>query len=277
MRFDRIGRGCQGAKNTKWASAASCLCLSCVLCHLWRSTARYTKLWFGVLVPEHLACIACSNDAQLAGIRCATLVSSTHHPRMSGTLRIKPLVFTDRLLQAVQACPSQFFTVTQKGVQLWQIREGECVLLNQRQLEYPLLLVLPRQYQDHTTANLLTGASEPDTGAWSCRIVWMSPNGLVDHHVALSTPESQYHDALYSREPYPSCCTTICPPATSGLSIGAVSVYKGCVHVYGISGEPDRSEQAVTPKIHDFMAANSYQEGRDSLRSHHPQHALTMC
>lgn len=193
---------------------------------------------------------------------------------MSGTLRIKPLVLTDRLLQAVQACPSQFFTVTRKGVQLWQIREGECVLLNQRQLEHPLLLVLPPQAQDHTSANLLIGASQPDTGAWGCRIVWMGQTGIVDHHVALKTSESQYHDALYSREPYPSCCTTICPPATSGLSIGAVSVYKGCVHVYGISGEPDRSKQAVTPNIHDFMAANSYQEGKHTLRGYHQRHAF---
>lgn len=195
---------------------------------------------------------------------------------MSGTLRTKPLVFADRLLQAVQAGPAQFCTVTQKDVQLWQTREGELVRVNQRQLEHPLLLVLPLQPPDHTTA-ILIGASQPDTGAWGCQVAWMSQTGLVDHYVPLNTPESQYHDALYSREPYPSCCTIICPPATSGLSIGAVSVYKGCVHVYGISGEPERSKQAVTPQIHDFMAANSYQEGRLTLHSYHQWHALTMC
>ena len=191
---------------------------------------------------------------------------------MSRTLHIKPLVFTDRLLQAVQASPTQFLTVTQRGVQLWQIREGEVLRLRETQLDHPLLLVLTLQHrlqiQDHVIT-VITGESQPGTGAWACRMAWISQQGPADHGVALNTPQSQNNEATFSREPHPSCSNTVCPSASPGLCIGAVGVYKGCVHVYGTSGEVHKSKQAVTQTMYDFTAvaaaADPYQEGIESL------------
>lgn len=193
---------------------------------------------------------------------------------MSRTLHIKPLVFTDRLLHAVQASPAQFLTVTQRGVQLWQIREGEVLRLRDTQLEQPLLLMCQHQHhpqtQDHVIT-VITGKSQPGSGAWACRMAWISQQGpaLSNHDVALDMPQSQYNEATVSREPHPSCSNTICPPVSPDLSIGAVSVYKGCVHVYGINGEFHKSKQAVTQTMYDFTAvaaaADPYQEGNRKL------------
>lgn len=194
---------------------------------------------------------------------------------MSRTLHIKPLVPTDRLLQAVQASPTQFLTMTQRGVQLWEVQEGEIVRLRETHLDQPLLLVLTHEHQpqaqDHVT-RVITGDSHYETGAWACRMAWMSQKGLSDHDYALNTPDSQYND-IVSREPHPSCSNTICPPAVPGLSIEAVSVYKGMVHVYGISVEVDKSKQAMTQTTYDFTAAaaaaDPYEEGIGSLQKYY--------
>ena len=193
---------------------------------------------------------------------------------MSSTLHIKPLVSNDRLLQAVQASPTQFLTMTLRGVQLWQIREGEALRLRDTQIDHPLLLLLTHQHQpqaqDHVTT-VITGESE--TGAWACRMAWISQKGLSARQLALNTPEGQHNEDTRSREPHPSCSNTICPPANPGLSIGAISVYKGIVHVYGTSCEDDKSKQAMTQTTYDFTAAaaaaDPYQEGIESLHSYY--------
>ena len=191
---------------------------------------------------------------------------------MLSTLHIKPLIFADRLLQAVQTSPSEFLTLTQTGVQTWQVREGEMVQLSETQLDRSLLLVLTHQAQDHTTT-ALAGASHPATGFWGCRMVWINQAGLQDRDVALNTPQSQHNERTHSREPQPFHSNAICPPAYPDISIGAVSAYKGCVHVYGTSSDLNASKQALTQTIYDFTAAaaaaDPYEEGKECLRSYY--------
>lgn len=195
---------------------------------------------------------------------------------MSRTLQIKPLVFTNRLLQAVQVSPTHFLTMTQRGLQLWQIREGEILRLRETQLDHPLLMVLTHQHQsqaqDHITI-AITSLSQHETGDGAFRVAWTSPDGLVDHGFALNMPQSQCNEDTFSREAHPSCSNTTCPPASPGLCIGAVSVYKGDVHVYGISGELDKSRRAVTQTVYDFTAAaaaaDPFQEGMESLHRYY--------
>ena len=165
--------------------------------------------------------------------------------------------------------------MTQRGSQLWQIREGEALRLRETQLDHPLLLVLTQQHQsqaqDHITT-VITALSQHDTGDWACRMAWTSPDGLVNHDFTLDIPRSQYDVDTFSREAHPSCSNTTYPPASPGLSVGAVSVYKGYVNVYGISGEVDKSRQAVTQSMYDFTAAaaaaDPFQEGIESLLSY---------
>lgn len=184
---------------------------------------------------------------------------------MVGTLCIKPLVFAVRLIQAAQVSPGQFLTVTQEGMQFWQYQEGELVRKREIHLDDSLLLVLPFRSQDHLTA-ALAGDSQPLTGAWVGRVVWMDQRGLQGRAIDLNIPQGQDRERTFSRETQPCCSNAIHPPAYADLSIGAVCAYQGCVHVYGAC--VNESQQDMTQAMYDFAAvaaaADPYQEGRKS-------------
>lgn len=209
----------------------------------------------------------CTSLAHLTSPEYSLNVSRTHQVGvcMVSTLRIKPLVVADRLIQAAQVSPGQILTVTREGIQLWQYQEGELVRLRQTCVDDALLLLLPCHAQDHSTAALVSD-SQPRTGAWACRVVWLDQTGLPDRAMDLTTPHGQQNEHIFSREYQPSCSNAIHAPVYPNLTVGAVCAYKGCVHVYATSCDTSARQQGSTQAMYDFAAvaaaADPYQEGR---------------
>lgn len=205
--------------------------------------------------------------AHLTSHECLLYVLRTHQVgvRMGSTLRIKPLVVADRLIQAAQVSPGQFLTVTREGIQLWRFQEGELVRLSQLRVDDALLLLLPCHAQDRLTAALVSD-SQPRTEAWACRVVWLDRTGLTGRAMELITPHGQQNEHTFSRESQPSCSNAIHSPVYPNLTIGAVCAYRGCVHVYATSCDVNARQQDSPQAMYDFAAvaaaADPYQEGR---------------
>ena len=187
---------------------------------------------------------------------------------MLSTLRVKPLVVADRLIQAAQVSPGHFLTVTQEGIQFWHYQDGELVRSRTSRFDDALLLVLPCCAQDHSTAALVSD-SQPRNAAWACRVVWLDQAGLPSRAIELKTPQGQQNEHSFSRETQPSCSDAIHSPVNPDLTIRAVCAYTGCVHVFATTCDVNARQQDSTQSMYDFAAvaaaADPYQEGRDKL------------